>query len=82
MDQAPKVQPPGRFGGGGVILDPRRVEPSTPIRMGESIETLEALLATVTAQEWHDGNAKHSVLYGIKMCLHALKQKQPNEAEK
>ena len=68
-----------RCNDGGVILDPRRIAEPTPIRTGEAIETLEELRNTVQAQEWRDGNAKHSVMYGIKLCLHALKQKQPNE---
>ena len=65
-----------RFADGGVVLDPRRIAETIPIRMGESIETLEALRDTITAQEWKDAGAKHSVLYGIKMCIHALKQKK------
>jgi len=65
---------------GGVILSSQRMPEATPIRIGESIETLEALRDTVQAQEWVDIRAKHSVLYGIKMAIHSLKQKQPNEA--
>lgn len=69
-----------KFAEGGVILRPQRFSESTPIRMGESIETLETLRDTIAAQEWADGNAKHSVLYGIKMCIHTLKNKQASEA--
>lgn len=67
-----------KLNAGGIILDPRRIEEPTPIRMGESIETLEGLRDTIAAQHWADPSAQHSVLYGIKMCIHALKQKQPS----
>lgn len=66
------------FHEGGIIFDPRKIAEPTPIRMGEAIETLEGLRDTVAAQHWANPSAQHSVLYGIKMCIHVLKQK-PNE---